>query len=331
MRATSALSVAIPVLGLLAGCSSSRTVRAPGDAIVAAPTASPDEAAPSAVDPGSGGPMEAAALARQLGLSYETSGIGVRLSNADVLVRAFPGSDRLTIDGRRVAMAEPARAFGSSVWIPASGVAAVRTGVAEAARRRMALVKAPPPVPVVVVAAAPRPPAPVTLPTASSSPRPPTLGEAHWVPPVAERAWKYVVVHHSDDTAGCCAKYDAVHRGKGWENGCGYDFVIGNGTQSGDGEIEVGPRWTRQIQGAHSKTADNRYNETGIGIVLVGDFEHGGRPTARQYEALVRLTRWLMARYGIDAGSVLRHGDCKSTACPGKNFPWARFLGDVGR
>ena len=161
--------------------------------------------------------------------------------------------------------------------------------------------------------------------------RPVAGGDPSWVPSIAERSWKYIVVHHSDDTSGCCAKYDSVHRGKGWENGCGYDFVVGNGTQSGDGEIEVGPRWARQIQGAHAKTADNRYNEAGIGIVLVGDFEHGGKPTARQYEALVRLTRWLMSRYGIGADAVLRHGDCKSTACPGKNFPWAKFSADVAK
>jgi hypothetical protein len=106
--------------------------------------------------------------------------------------------------------------------------------------------------------------------------------------------------------------------------------VIGNGTQTRDGQVETGPRWERQIQGAHAKTADNRYNEEGVGIVLVGDFEKGGRPTGRQYDSLVQLTRWLMARYGISSDRVLRHSDCKSTACPGKNFPWGRYLGDVG-
>jgi N-acetylmuramoyl-L-alanine amidase len=144
----------------------------------------------------------------------------------------------------------------------------------------------------------------------------------------SERAWRYIVVHHSDDESGCCAKYDAVHRGKGWDC-CGYDFVIGNGTQTGDGQVEVGPRWVSQTTGAHAKTPDNRYNDYGVGIVLVGDFEHGCGPSARQYESLVRLTKWLMARYGISASNVLRHGDCKSTACPGKNFPWGKFLSDV--
>jgi hypothetical protein len=36
-----------------------------------------------------------------------------------------------------------------------------------------------------------------------------------------------------------------------------------------------------------------------------------------------------MARYAIPADRVLRHQDCKATACPGKNFPWARFKGDL--
>ncbi len=322
MRSTSLAVVAsLSCFVVATGCSS---VRGGGGAAVARAPEGVVAAAPAA------GPMEVTALARELGLRAEPAGPGYLLSSADVHARVFPGSDRMTVDGNSVYMGQDVRREGSSVLVPAAGVDALRAAVAGAARQRASLARAPAPVLVPVVAA--RPPASVVL----APPPTPTLratagGDPSWVPPVSERPWKYVVVHHSDDREGCCAKYDAVHRGKGWENGCGYDFVIGNGTQSGDGEIEVGPRWMRQIQGAHTKTADNRYNEMGVGIVLVGDFEHGGRPTARQYESLVRLTRWLMARYGIPASEVLRHQDCKSTACPGRNFPWARYLGDVAR
>ena len=99
--------------------------------------------------------------------------------------------------------------------------------------------------------------------------------------------------------------------------------MIGNGSLSGDGEVEVSQRWTRQLHGAHAKTPDNRYNDFGIGITLVGDFEQGsGRPTQAQMRSLVRLTQWLMDRYGIPMANVKGHCDCKATCCPGKNFPW---------
>ena len=327
MRSTSSAVVGLVFAGILGGCSSARTsARDAGPVVESAPT-------PAVAAPRASGPMEIESLARELGLRSEVAGPGYVLSNSDLRARVFPGSDRMTIDGRSLAMGDEARPIGSTLLVPAGGVDALRSAVAESARRRMALVRAPVPVTIAAVATKPWAPASVVLsPVSLPSPRPTSGGDPSWVPSVAEHSWKYVVIHHSDDTCGSCAKYDSVHRGKGWENGCGYDFVIGNGTQTGDGEIEIGPRWTRQIQGAHAKTADNRYNETGIGIVLVGDFEHGGgKPTARQYEALVRLTRWLMARYGISADAVLRHGDCKSTACPGRNFPWARFTSDVAR
>lgn len=316
----------------LAGCSAARganDARVLPEAGGAPPALA---AAPSDSAPRAPGPMDVEALARELGLRAEAAGPGVLLSNADLRARVFPGSDRMSVDGRTVTMGEPVRSAGGTLLVPAAGVDALRSAVADGARRRQARARIPAPTIVPVVAPGVRAPEPVVLsPVSSGSSRPSAAGDPSWVPMVAERSWKYVVVHHSDDTSGGCAKYDSVHRGKGWENGCGYHFVIGNGTQSGDGEIEIGPRWTRQIQGAHAKTADNRFNEAGVGIVLVGDFERGGRPTARQYEALVRLTRWLRARYGIGPEAVLRHSDCKSTACPGKFFPWARYVADAAR
>ena len=148
-----------------------------------------------------------------------------------------------------------------------------------------------------------------------------------WVPNATERPWRWIVLHHSDDESGDMAKYDAYHRNeKRWENGCGYHFVVGNGSLSGDGEVEIGPRWPRQLQGAHAKVPGNRFNERGIGICLVGDFDTGAqRPSAAQMDALVHLVRWLKQRYDIDPADIRGHCDCCSTCCPGKNFPWAQF------
>ena len=108
-------------------------------------------------------------------------------------------------------------------------------------------------------------------------------------------------------------------------------WSLAHGSMTGDGQVEVTTRWPVQKHGAHAKTNDNRFNDFGVGIVMVGDFEKGPGPSAAQYASLLRLTRWLMARYDITSDRVLRHGDTKSTACPGRNFPWGRFSATSSR
>jgi hypothetical protein len=139
---------------------------------------------------------------------------------------------------------------------------------------------------------------------------------AAWVPPVQARPWRWIVVHHSATTTGGAAAFDKMHRAKGWDE-LGYDFVIGNGTDTADGQIEVGSRWVKQKIGAHAKTSDNRYNEYGVGICLVGNFDVE-RPTPAQMKSLDKLVAYLMVAYHISPENVLRHKDTKSTDCPGR-------------
>lgn len=138
-----------------------------------------------------------------------------------------------------------------------------------------------------------------------------------WVPMVRANAWRWIVIHHSATPAGGAAAFDKMHRAKGWDE-LGYHFVIGNGTDTGDGQIEVGSRWPKQKWGAHAKTDDNRYNNFGIGICLVGNFDVD-RPTAAQMRSLSRLVAYLEKTYRIPADRVLGHGDTKPTDCPGKH------------
>jgi hypothetical protein len=139
-----------------------------------------------------------------------------------------------------------------------------------------------------------------------------------WIPKASPRPWEWVVVHHSATVSGGAAKFDREHKQKGWDE-LGYDFVIGNGTDTGDGQIEVGPRWVIQKWGAHAKTPDNRYNERGIGICLVGNFDYD-YPTPAQMQSLVRLTTWLQKTYHIRTENIIGHNDTKQTDCPGRNF-----------
>lgn len=152
-----------------------------------------------------------------------------------------------------------------------------------------------------------------------------------WLPPSrAERQWTAIVIHHSATKQGNAAIFDKWHKeGNYWE-GVGYDFVIGNGTSSGDGEVEVTFRWREQRTGAHCKTPDNWANEKAVGICLVGNFEQTA-PTVRQLQSFVKLVRFLQERYGIPKDRIYGHNTtpgARETDCPGRRFPTA-FLKSV--
>jgi LysM repeat protein len=134
--------------------------------------------------------------------------------------------------------------------------------------------------------------------------------------------WKRIVVHHSAIKYGNAAIYDRAHRRRNMQNGLAYHFIIGNGIDSGDGEIEVGPRWKKQLLGGHVKSY--RINLTAIGICLVGNFqvEH---PSKRQLDAFTQLMDWLRGEVIPGARQFAGHRDLRGeqTICPGKNFPLA--------
>jgi len=290
--------------------------------------------------PAASRPMTAMQVAAIHGLTYRDAGTFVLLERSGLRVRVYPGTSTVVIAGREYRVKDPALRNDGEVVL-SKRVAGFLDHKIRAARAESTALAVPerhhptyeplPPLPPrpVLTSRAPKPVR--TLPAKPVAARPAApVGEPGWVPPVRERDWKWIVIHHSDDLRGNMAKYDDFHRNeRHWENGCGYHFVIGNGSLSGDGEIEIGPRWPRQLQGAHAKTPDNRYNERGIGICLVGKFNEG-RPSAAQLDSLARLVEWLRDRYHIEASDVHGHCECCSTDCPGKHFPWAELRHRIG-
>ena len=138
-------------------------------------------------------------------------------------------------------------------------------------------------------------------------------------PQAAPREWRYIVIHHSATNRGSAQSFDQYHRfQRGWAGGLGYHFVIGNGTDQGDGAVIAGPRWHGQDAGAHANSTE--YNEHGIGICLVGNLDEHP-PTPAQLSALRTLIARLAAKYGIPAGAIVGHNQIRrggSTACPGR-------------
>jgi len=167
----------------------------------------------------------------------------------------------------------------------------------------------------------------VLLPTGTGSGIYENVPKAWWLFSGVENKWTAIVIHHSGTKNGNAAIFDKWHKeGNHWE-GVGYDFVIGNGTDSGDGEVEVTFRWRKQITGAHCGTPGNWANKEAIGICLVGDFNKTA-PTIRQRQSIVKLVRFLQKRYGISKSRIYGHNTtpgARVTDCPGKKFPMPKL------
>lgn len=141
----------------------------------------------------------------------------------------------------------------------------------------------------------------------------------------APRRWKHIVIHHSATKNGSPKGMDSYHRNeRGMENGLAYHFVIGNGQGMKDGELFIGDRWKKQLNGGH--LSSSALNQVSIGICLVGDFSKT-RPTAKQMATLEALVEYLMEKANIPASLVTTHTliHPNHTVCPGKHFPIASF------
>lgn len=180
------------------------------------------------------------------------------------------------------------------------------------------------------------PSAPAYVPTpAVPSPPPPISDVTYqnpWKPQSEPRDWKYIVLHHTATDSGSVESIHESHlqnkdkSGKPWL-GIGYHFVIGNGEGMGDGEIEPTFRWKEQMHGAHAGASDPEYNQRGIGICLVGNFEEKP-PTSAQMSAVKTLVQTLKSEYRISSGRIIGHRDVRETECPGKLFPMESVLSD---
>ncbi len=141
---------------------------------------------------------------------------------------------------------------------------------------------------------------------------------------IQRNRWKYIIIHNSGTRQGNARIFDVYHRRvRKMQNGLAYHFVIGNGNSSGNGEIEIGDRWSRQINGGH--VASDYLNNIALGICLVGDLNRD-RPTPEQLAAIDELVTYLRSRVGKIKGKqaiVQGHKEInpKPTDCPGDRFP----------
>jgi len=167
----------------------------------------------------------------------------------------------------------------------------------------------------------PRRPAPIAAHPTRPTPKPPVHAAKGWMPArgISPR-WECIVVHHSASDESSPYAMDRYHRDhNGWDE-LGYHLVIGNGIAYPDGKVFVGSRWTKQKHGAHCKTPDNFYNDHGIGICLIGNFEQS-HPTPAQMHSLAQLCHYLTNQSDISLIQIHTHREITGkTLCPGRNF-----------
>jgi LysM repeat protein len=145
------------------------------------------------------------------------------------------------------------------------------------------------------------------------------------IPLYPSKKWKYIIIHHTATDEGNALRIDRLHLRRGFWQGLGYHFLIDNGTYGKlNGQIEISPRWIKQMDGAHCNASGMNYK--GIGVGLVGNFSKEKVSEAQMY-SLVYLLKILMRYYKIPLSNVIGHGQVPgaATECPGKKFPWTEL------
>ncbi len=138
-----------------------------------------------------------------------------------------------------------------------------------------------------------------------------------------------IVIHHSLTKDGSTVSWGAIRKyhmdpaGPYNMQDIGYHFGV---ELIGD-HYEVLLGAMPNEEGAHCKDAG--MNHKALGICVVGNFDVDQVPDGA-LSCLIKLVRWLMGKYGIPVPRVYRHSDFAKKTCPGKLFPWARFIQTIG-
>jgi N-acetylmuramoyl-L-alanine amidase len=129
-----------------------------------------------------------------------------------------------------------------------------------------------------------------------------------------------IILHHSATKDSGTVSWNAIRRYH--INECkwgdigyhfGIEYVEDAGAPAGSYEILVG-RTLDQV-GAHT----SGHNSDSVGICFIGNFDLLP-PPMRQFEAGVKLVRWLCAQYGIEKSEIYGHRQFSPKTCPGLYF-----------
>jgi hypothetical protein len=133
--------------------------------------------------------------------------------------------------------------------------------------------------------------------------------------------WQAIGIHFSGSAYGSAQTLAQDHAAAGLPT-LGFHFVIGNGSATGDGAVEVGERWRRQTPGLSALAAGTVPGRRVIDICLIGDGATNP-PSAAQMAELVRIVHELQQRFQVPAERVLLYSDPATGR--GQLFPGAQF------
>ncbi len=151
---------------------------------------------------------------------------------------------------------------------------------------------------------------------------PQTKGPRANIPLYPTDRWKSIVIHHSQTDQGSAYTLDQQQLERGDADGLADHFVIDNGTRGKTiGQIEVGPRWVKQMESGVCLLSEKKPPADSISIVVVGNYSETGFPD-KMMDSLVFLTVTLKSFYRIESENVLWHDEM----CPGKYFPRKEVL-----
>ncbi len=144
---------------------------------------------------------------------------------------------------------------------------------------------------------------------------------------VMANAWQRVILHGSGTRAGNANLLDRYHRDvHRRSDGLAYHFVIGNGSQSADGQVEASERW---LAGRGAADAEGIGLSESISVCLVGDF-NAQAPSLAQLEALDELLDYLAVKLGSLPVTTHQHITGSDASCLGSQFPTEAVLKALG-
>ena len=136
-----------------------------------------------------------------------------------------------------------------------------------------------------------------------------------------------IIIHHTDSSDGPDCSVPGIRK---WHTGTppngpadgpyadiAYHLLVERLGESY--ELVIGRPWI--FRGAHCKG----HNHNSLGVAFVGDFNLA-EPPIGQLIIGARGVATLMRIYGIPAERIFPHRQFNSTDCPGKLFPWEKFL-----
>ena len=131
---------------------------------------------------------------------------------------------------------------------------------------------------------------------------------------------KGIIIHHSLTKDGKVSDFEGIKRyhmeEKGWSD-VGYHFLVENV----GGTINIIQGRPINMIGAHCVGKNDH-----IGICVVGNFDQAP-PDEAHMTALLQLVLALLGQFPyLTADNLHRHSEYAPKSCPGRLFPWTKFV-----